>query len=272
MKNRIDIFGSDGEPVFFAHANGLPPGSYRQLFDVLAPEYQILGIRHRPLWSESLPEAVDSWHHLTDDLLDTIKSQWQSPVWLMGHSMGATTAMFAASREPELFKGLVLLDPVFMPRRRINMMRITPRAKRQRMPLIQKTLQRPHQWPDRQSAFDFHRKARTFRDMSDESLWDYIIAGTVEDGESGVRLAYSKYWEAHVFDSAPYVWRQLRKIELPILGMRGELSDTLALPAWQRWQRFTPQGRFVELAGAGHLFPLEQPVVTAREIKAYLLS
>ena len=78
MKNRIDTFGSSGEAVFFAHANGLPPGSYRQLFDVLAPEYQILGIRHRPLWSESLPEAVDNWHHLTDDLLDTIKSQWQS--------------------------------------------------------------------------------------------------------------------------------------------------------------------------------------------------
>ena len=38
------------------------------------------------------------------------------PVWLAGHSIGATTSIMAAARRPEMVRGLILAEPVIMDR------------------------------------------------------------------------------------------------------------------------------------------------------------
>lgn len=129
----------------------------------------------------------------------------------------------------------------------------------------------PTLWDTRQQAFDFHRAKRPYQGFSDEALWDFIRAGTelTEDGK--YRLACSKQWEAHVYYSVPWVWPKLRKIKMPVLGLRGEHTYVVSEKHWARWGRIQAQAKLVECPG-GHLLPLEKPESTARVVLEYMVE
>lgn len=268
VQDRIERFGGAGVPLVFAHANGYPPGSYRALLEPLTAEFSVFGYRHRPLWSsEPAPPRAD-WHLFARDMNHALAHTFEKPVWLMGHSLGGVVSLLAAIREPERYRGLVLLDPVFLGWRQALGLNFTPRGQLKRLPMIRSALRRPEQFADRQEAFDFHRGKRAFRGLSDAVLWDYIEAGTKASGE-GVRLAWSGAWEAAVYASVPLVWPRLRRLQLPTLGLRGEHSDILTPRALQRWRQLQPNAELDTLPG-GHLFPLEDPVATADRVLQFL--
>ena len=59
-------------------------------------------------------------------------------------------------------------------------------------------------------------------------------------------------------------------LDIPVLYMCGT-EDALCPPAWhQRWKAITRNARFVEIAGAGHMLPLEAPNDFALTIKNWL--
>jgi len=271
MINRLEDFGGSGQRIVLAHANGYPPGCYRQFIERLTPHFSVQGYRHRALWSSVSPAHTDTWHNFSDDLITTLEATQFDPVWMMGHSMGGAISVLAASKRPDLFKGLILVDPVFMGTRAVLAMYLTPRSMLAKTPVVRKTLGRPDLWDTRQEAFDFHRAKRPYQGFSDEALWDFIHSGTglTEGGKYG--LAYSKHWEAHVYQSVPWVWPKLYKIKLPVLGLRGEQTYVLSQKHWYRWGRIQPQARLIECPG-GHLLPMEKPESTARAVLEYMVE
>ncbi len=269
MLRRLEEFGGSGEPVLFAHANGYPVGSYRQFIEALLPACKVTGFHHRPIWSPELPPARLNWQRFAEDLIDTLESTQTEPVWMMGHSMGATVATFAAARRPELFRGLILIDPVYMLRRRATAIRLASQRRLDRLPLVSKTLTRPDRFASQQEAFDFHRPKRAFRGFSDQVMWDYIRAATRQGEDGEFRLTFGREWEAAGYRSSPFVWGSVKKIRLPVLGLRGETSDTLSKKAFARWQRLQPQADLRECKG-GHLLPLEFPQETAEQVLDFL--
>ena len=105
--------------MLFSHANGYPPDSYRVLLTSLSDN---LGVpvsthAHRPLVSDEPPPRFLTWQTYASDLIERIEGDAQGPVWLIGHSMGAASAVPAAARRPALFAGIVALDPVLVPTR-----------------------------------------------------------------------------------------------------------------------------------------------------------
>jgi len=188
---------------------------------------------------------------------------------LMGHSMGAVISMIAAAKAPQLVRGLILIDPVFLPTRDILKTRLTARKKLLEMPMVRKTLSRPSQFSSEQEAFDFHRAKRPFAAISDEVLWDYIRSGTQTSAQGHLELAFSPRWEAGVYTSAPWVWPRLAGLRLPTLGLRGETSQTLTPQAFRRWGRLQPAAQLHTCPG-GHLLPLEWPESTAQFVLDYL--
>ncbi|PLW83201.1 alpha/beta hydrolase [Kineobactrum sediminis] len=269
MQDRLEIFGGSGEPLLFAHANGYPPGSYRRLLDRLAAQYAVTGYRHRPLWSRQPAPVRADWNQFANDLIHTLERSASPPVWMMGHSLGGVVAMLAAIRRPELFRGVILLDPVFVKTRLALGLNMTPRSRLQKIPMIRRALNRPDRFTDVQSAFDFHRGKRAFSGFDDEVLWDYIRSG-IRQGEHGEwELAYPAGWEAAVYSSLPLVWPRLLRLRVPTLGIRGETSDILSAAGLQRWQRLQPKAELHTLPG-GHLFPLEYPDLTAERVLDFL--
>jgi pimeloyl-ACP methyl ester carboxylesterase len=144
-----------------------------------------------------------------------------------------------------------------------------PQRWRDGMPMMQKARNRPHRWDSRQAAYRFHRRARAFARVPDDVLWDYIDAGTLESGATGVELAYQGVWEAAIYGSVPYVWSAVRRCRVPMLAIRGTDSDVISAAAWRRWQRLRPAAEFVEFEGAGHLVPLERPRQVGQAVRDF---
>ncbi|TXS92850.1 alpha/beta hydrolase [Parahaliea maris] len=272
MKDRLESFGGRGAPLVFAHANGYPPGAYRQLLEPLTRHCTVSGYLHRPLWQDAAQQpapARANWRQFAADLVDTLGRSYDQPVWMVGHSLGAVVSMLAAVKAPQLFRGLILLDPVFLPSREAVGLALTPVKGLRKMPMIRKTLLRPSRFRDQQAAFDFHRGKRAFSGMTDETLWDYIRAGTRPGSSGEFELAWSPGWEAAVYSSVPLVWPRLMRLQVPTLGLRGETSDILRPPAMRRWARLQPAAELESCTG-GHLFPLEYPQQTAARITRFL--
>ena len=48
-------WGGDGPWLHFAHANGIPPATYRSLIAPLAEQFHVVSMEARPLWPGSDP-------------------------------------------------------------------------------------------------------------------------------------------------------------------------------------------------------------------------
>ncbi len=263
----IKDVGGQGPALCFAHANGYPPESYKQLFAHLRPYFSISALEHRPLWGGRTPPRRLSWRLFAEDMLQALDQHYDRPVWVMGHSMGAVTAAIAASRAPERFAGLVLLDPVFLSEKIVLTTRFLPERQRRKLPMVRRALGRPEHFASFDEAFDFYRPKRAFQGFSDEALRDYVEASKAPEPDGRVRLRYSGEWEAAVYASPPRVRRTLRSLSVSTIGLRGRDSDVLSPEIYARWPHWQPAATLREVAG-GHLFPLEHPVETAETILA----
>ena len=251
---------SHGEPrpvIVFTHANGYPPESYRALLAPLLSQFRVLTLEHRPLWdAEAAPQTLD-WQVYASDLLTTLKREVDEPVFLVGHSMGATIGMLAALRAPGLFRGIVALDPVLLPFKYWLVGRVM-RAFGKDLPMIRSALRRPHSFDSFQAAHDFYRSKRPFRGISDEVLEDYVRAGHAEVADGGVKLRWSGAWEACVYRSAPLMYRRLRQLKLPAAAVVGRDSEVFTSDSLNIWNRMGGS-KGVHAVEGGHLVPLENP-------------
>ena len=258
--------GGEGCAVHFAAANGYPPGAYRAFLEPFCENHEVIASLHRPLW-EAPPEieSFRSWDVLGEDVGELV-SQLQQPVISVGHSMGTAAILMAAVQRPEMFKSLVLIEPVIVPRRYLLGMSFFRRFRPEVIPLVKRTLSRVDQFSSRQEAFDHYRPKRVFRQISDTVLWDYVQHG-IKESEPGVfTLAYSRDWEARCYTLVHNLWRLLPQLRVPTLAIRAQDSNTLAVSSWNKWQSMSSDVDFMEIEEAGHLVPFEKPEQLASTI------
>lgn len=256
-------FDGTGQPLHFLHANGYPPGCYKPLLELLQTRYHVFGMHLRPLWKDSRPEELQSWHPLTDDLLNFLKSQ-PTPVIGVGHSIGAIVTLRAALRDPVKFKALVLIDPVlFVPRfmllwKAIRLLGLTDKLH----PLIPGAKRRRRTFDDLGALYERYRGRDVFRYMSDENLRIFIEGITRPTHDGRYELIYSPDWEAQIYrtwiqDSD--IWRGLPDLKLPTLFIRGAETDTFLEPAAKLVKQKNPRMQVEVLDKSTHILPLERP-------------
>jgi len=66
------------------------------------------------------------------------------------------------------------------------------------------------------------------------------------------------------------LWEPLRRIAVPALLVRGADSDVLSAEVAKRMIDALPDGRLVEIPGAGHTVPADQPEAFARAVRGFL--
>lgn len=263
--------GGTGPVLHFAHANGYPFGTYSRLLSSLTPHLRVIGMAHRPLWPGTLEVGVESWWVLADDLIRFLETRATGPVIGAGHSLGATITFFAAIQRPDLFSHLILIEPVFLPRRIYLLLHIIPFPLRKWfIPPAKVSAQRRNFWETREEAFTDFRSKRAFAKISDEVLRDYVLYGTREKPEGGFTLAWSREWETHIYLHLDSPWKSFPKLELPTLMLRGATSNTVFPDAWRDLQQTVPGAAFLEVPDTGHLLPFEQPHTVEEAIRAFL--
>ena len=109
--------------------------------------------------------------------------------------------------------------------------------------------------------------------MSDESLRNYIEGMTYQTEGGSYKLWYSPEWETRVYYASIWsdmdIWRQLSRLEVPTLIIRGKETDTFWENTGKLVQRKQPNIRVEALEKATHLVPLERPNQVANLIRSF---
>ena len=268
-------FGGAGLPLHFLHANGYPPDCYKPLFELLKTEYHVFGMPLRPLWDEAKIDDIKDWQPFSDDLRFFLSSQ-PDPVIGVGHSIGAIVTLRAALRDPGKFKALVLIDPVlFVPSFLFSWRIVRALGLGDKFhPLILGAQKRRRTFDNLETVFRGYRNRNIFRYMSDENLRIYI-AGITRKTSDGYELIYSPEWEAHIYRTGLRdfdLWRDLPKLEVPTLFIRGAETDTFLAAAAKLVKQRQPKVRVEALDKSTHLLPLERPKVVFEIMQSFLKS
>lgn len=279
------VFGEEGKLLHFSHANGYPPCSYSIFLKQFTPKYQVIAPWLRPLWSEDAPQTVSDWRVFRDDLLSFLNQgedqiTWPSPggskVLGVGHSVGATATLLAALRHPELFRALVLIEPIlFLPRINILWKIVTMLGLSYHVhPLIRGALKRRRHFLNKEAMYENYRSKAVFRRISDRGLREYVNALARDDARGGVTLAYPPAWEARIYATAGLydhqIWRFAPKLKLPVLLIRGAETDAFGGQVAQRLLARLPRAELRTIPKTGHLAPLEAPESVFQVISHFL--
>ncbi|MCK8503466.1 alpha/beta fold hydrolase [Myxococcus fulvus] len=270
---QLDDWGGTGPVLHLAHANGFPPGTYRQLIERLKPRFHVVTVRSRCLVPGSDPLSMRDWNDMADDLIGALRAAKLEGIVGVGHSMGGVATLLASVKDPSLFRAVVTLDPVlFSGMRKLVLDVLTLLGQRSRVPPASLARRRRAHWPTRELAYTVYRKKPLFAAFDEACFQDYVTYGLTEAPEGGFRLTIPREWEARVFETTPKgLWESLRSISVPTLVVRGQRTRTLAASAFAKARRVIPGVRLEEAPG-GHLFPLEDPADCARRILVFLDS
>ena len=260
-------FGPTDRPVdvVFVHANGFNGQTYRALLAPLSAGLRILAVDQRGHGSSRLaadPEHRRSWLDLRDDLLALLTALDQGPVVLAGHSMGATVSLLTAAARPEAVRGLVMLDPVIMPRAMTLYARLpwTSGALWRRLPMVQGALRRRAVFDSRETAFTAYRGRGAFKTWPESMLADYVGGGFRDRDDGTVELACAPAWEASNYCAQAHdPWRALSRLRCPARILKAEKGSTAHVGDGAALMRRHPLVRVETVAGASHFLPMERP-------------
>ena len=262
--------------IVFAHANGFPAGTYRQVFDawraagwrVLAPE---------KFGHDARYPVTSNWPHLRSQLIAFIENEAGAPVYLVGHSMGGYLSVLAASRRPELVRGVVLLDSPLLGGIASQVMRLgkaTGTIARYSPGRVSQG--RRQHWPDADAAYAHFASKPAFARWAPGVLRDYIDCGVqpqASGDEAGHGLAFRREVETRIYNTLPHHLGQLLRrhpLGCPMAFVGGTQSVEVRRAGMRATERWT-HGRVSWVEGT-HLFPMERPEVAAARVLDWLVA
>lgn len=268
-------WGGNGVPAHFLHGNGFCAGTYTPFIRYLVGELHILASDVRGHGNSDQPriKRVRHWSIFSEDLKKLIEQKMSPPVIGMGHSLGAVTTYIAAAKYPHLFSGIVLLDPVVLPRRLLWLIAAMNLLGLQGyIPLAQTARRRRRRFKGKQEALRLFASGRgVFKNWSEEFVQAYLECGLLEKDSKTAVLKCDPELEAQIFESIPQdVWKYARKIACPVLVIRGEHSHFFSANSARRLNSLIADYELQTIPDAGHFIPMEKPEPCARLIQDFV--
>lgn len=263
--------------IHFAHANGIPSGTYVNLFKDLRQDFDVVAIED--IGTHPQYPVTQHWTKLTDQLINSIERQNRDeagqarPVIGLGHSLGGLLTFLAAYRRPDLFERIIMLDPPLINGMQSLLMHVSKYAAPRYIDKVTPAglaIKRRDHWESREQAAQTLRGRSFFAAFEPESFAAYIEHGLVDAQEGGVKLAIPKAVEADIFRTGPsWLWLKPRKPpKVPI--------EQIIASKGIFYQRGFPQrlkrqlGVPYQVIEGSHMFPLEQSQATAQRIRDIL--
>lgn len=262
----LDWDGPARPTLLFSHANGFNAQTYVELLSPLAGDLRVLACDLRGHGRTTLPATpglAKDWSVFADDLIALLTQLDERPAVLTGHSLGATASLFAAARAPDRVAALVLAEPVFLAP-------LPDGERRSNNSLAQMAAQRRDSFASLQCALDYYRGRGIFARWPDRVVADYLEGGLVEVGDGSLRLACSPEWESEIFRDAPLgIGKIAADVSCPLTILRGSVASTATAGEVADIVRLKPDTRVVEVEGATHFLPIEEPERVREEIRRF---
>lgn len=280
----VDFNGSDDEQqaqpevlkkAHFYAANGYPVQVYEPLMKLLSQQLQLESLHNRAQWPDiGLPKKTVRWQTYANDLIHFLDarndSSAPSPIIGIGHSMGATSTIFAAAKRPDLFSQLILIEPAALTQKNSLLMNSIPLSLRRKYIQPGKsTLTRRNRWQDRSVLRSQVDKWKSLEGISKNDLDSFANHLVIDQGDE-VGLAFPREWEAHNYFHPSSIWAKLKKVQCPITVIRSEAGIFFSDSMWEYWKKLRPQDQIEYIPDYGHLLPLQAPELCAEKIKSVI--
>ena len=251
--NGIDIHytrtGGNKPPLILLHGLMTNGVCWKGLAHALEKEYDVIMPDARGHGKSSVPDYGYQYKDHIYDVAGLINSLRLPPPVLLGHSMGGMTAAMAASRKPNLLRGLILADPTFL------------------------SLKVQREVRDSDVA-DQHRKILNM--TFDEVVAEVRTRHPNRSLETLELLARARLQTSmSAFDVLtppnPDYKLLVSKIDVPsllVFGDKGVVSSVVA----EELQRLNPRFQVEQIREAGHGLYLDQPERFATVVKSFLRS
>lgn len=253
---------SNGRPTLhWAHATGFHGRLYKPLLDDLSDHCNVMAWDMRGHGSSAGAadtSAFRGWGSYYDDLTALLASL-DEPIWLAGHSIGATASIIAAARQPDKVRGLILVEPVIMDFWQGQMLWLSKLLRlSHRLSLAAGAARRREVFNSHAAALDNYRGRGAFKTWPEAWLEAYIQHAFTPHGDH-VRLACSPEWESITFAHTEHnPWPDICQLRCPVIALAAERASTFSSAARNRLRKLLPSAEVSVLAGTTHFLPMEQ--------------
>ena len=260
--------GGSGPTIVYSHATGFHGRVWQPLAARLGRHHHGIAVDYRGHGDSTHPstdtETVD-WRGYCDDALaviDTINTS--TPLFGVGHSMGATTLVMAELARPGTFSALALYEPIIFPIDETA----TARAALRASPLIAGTRRRRATFPSFATAEANYASKPPLDILTAEALHAYVAYGFSENADGSVTLKCDPEHEARTFEGSQShrTWYHLDQLTCPVLIMAGSLDDPGPGQVADGVAARLPGSTFRRFDHLGHFGPLQDPDAIASAI------
>ena len=280
-----------GDPIkpfaaVWIHATGFNAMTYQSLLAPLGLRQRVAALDmrgHGYSTMQAKPGRMKSWHRYRDDVIEWLEKEAPHGVVLSGHSMGATVALLVAGKRPDLVKGLVLADPVILPRVFYFWKHVFPPISwiAHRNSLARGAKKRRAEFPSFRSALESYTGRGAFASWREPFLADYLLDGIERIDHNGAdtenqtwRLTCEPKWEAATFAAQRnrpwHALKKVRKHKIPIIVLRPNRSSVIS-PKVRAQMILMNQALMMKgVRGTSHFLPMEAPYEVRDALSAFI--
>lgn len=239
-----------GRAVLFLHPIGARAAFWDGVIERIADRYRCISVDFRGHGDSDVPKQKFSLDDLAEDAIELLRAERAADAVVVGCSLGGMVAQGIALKAPELLAGIVLADTGYM------------------------------QSPEGLKAVQQRAEAslKGMQGMLDSTLTRWFPAPVLAANPPAVEacrawlladdpVVFSWGWEA--IGGLAYGER-IRNIKLPALVLRGSVDASSQRETMQAMAKLLPRARYVEIEGAGHVAPLEQPAAFSALLREFL--
>jgi len=252
--------------LIFMHGTGFIPWLWQPVIEEISPR----GDSWAPFicnYRKCDPEKGGlAWAVVAEDLARFCRVQKIREPLFVGHSMGATVSVMACSLFGLKPRGLILIEPIFLPEEFYNGSTVV-----QDHPLASKAIKRKNSWKDEQEAIVYLKSRALFDGWDEQMLRLYVEHGMQKQKEGHLALTFSPQDEAAVFmggrKTSP--WPLLGSLTCPALVVEASETENKKYVDVKKIVAGLRQGSYKSIAGAGHLVCMQKPKEIAGIIKKF---
>ncbi len=260
--------GGESQMVF-VHATGFVPGMWHPVIRELAPTHSVWAPFINDYRHADPHDGGLDWDVIARDLsVFCEKMAIDAPV-LVGHSMGATTSALAVGKYGVKARGVVLIEPIFLPEdyyaEQIDVNSIA---------LAAKSIKRRNHWKNEEEAWAYLKKNAFFKSWDEEVLQLYFKYGMQRLEKGDLNLVCSPKNEAAIFVGSRRInpWPFLPRIDCPTMIIEGGDTEYRSFIDTGKMLSFLPKGRFEAVPDAHHLVVMEKPREILQILKTFIAA
>ncbi len=244
-------------PILFSHATGFHGRVFTPVAEHLA-DYSCITFDYRGYGDTAAPAHTSlAWDQFGDDAVAVAQHVFaqhrQQPIVGVGHSMGGAGLIMAALREPQLFRALIVFEPIIFP----------PEVRTQTgrsNPLADVTRRRRRTFASYTEAIANFAAKPPLSSLHPDALAAYVRLGFTQTTD-GVHIKCDPEFEAQTYEMGAYhdTWQALGQLRTPTWVVAGAHADHSPAAIAPQIAARIPNGTFVQWSDLGHFGPLDDP-------------